>query len=520
MSGQSFVYGAMVLVVANIFNRAVGFIYQIIMMRLIKPEGVGLFNIAFPVYILVLVVATMGIPVAVSKLVAEEMAKKNLAGAYRIFKLSFLVIAVFSALTTILIITAAPLIKEYIFPNPKVYYCFLSLLPGVFIVSLCSVFRGFFQGLQMMTPTALTQALEQLIRVISGLIIAWLLLPRGVEYAAVGISLGVVCGELSGFLFMLWIFATRRPHSFSGTKGYVTEPLAASTGRIFSLGIPVTLTRFLSTMVMSLEAIMIPRQLLASGMNTEQATGVFGQFVGITQTLVFTPGVITIAMATALVPAISDALASGNIRLVNSRIEEAVRLTMISGIPMTAVFLVLPRELCQVLFGYGSAGTALMILSISGPFVYLSQTVTGILQGLGRPSIPFKNLLISSTVKLTGIYFLTSSANLNIKGAALSIGVSYMIMSLLNYRDLKNITGLKPDVYLCFIKPVIATCCCGVIMWQAKEFLFGLGLPAWLTLAVSLSAGAISYLLFLYIIRGISKDDFLKMTGAINKTHH
>lgn len=298
------------------------------------------------------------------------------------------------------------------------------------------------------------------------------------------------------------------------------ESPATSMGRIFSLGIPVTLTRFLSTMVMSLEAIMIPRRLLSSGMNTEQATAVFGQFVGISQTLVFTPGVLTIAMATALVPAISDALASGNIRLVNNRVEEAVRLTMISGIPMTAVFLVLPWELCQVLFGYGSAGAALMILSFSGPFVYLSQTVTGILQGLGRPSIPFKNMLLSSTVKLAGIYFLTSLANLNIKGAAISIGVSYMIMSWLNYRDLKNITGLKPDVYLCFIKPVIATCCCGVVMWQAKGFLLGVGLPAWLSLAVSLSAGAVSYLLVLYMIGGISKGDFLKMTGAINKTHH
>lgn len=518
MSGQSFIYGAMVLLLANIFNRAVGFIYQIFMMRLIKPEGVGLFNIAFPVYILLLVVASMGIPVAVSKLVAEEMAKNNLPGAYRVFKISFLSIALISIAVTLSVLAGAPLIQKYLFPNTKVYYCFLSLLPGVIIVSLCSAFRGFFQGLQMMTPTAVTQAVEQLVRVICGLTIAWLLLPRGVVYAAVGISLGVVCGELAGFILMLWIFIFKRP-ALPAHQPFYSEPLLLPVRRIFGLGVPVTMTRFLSTVIMTIEAIMIPRQLQAAGMSTDQATALYGQFVGIAEALLFTPGALTTALAIALVPAISEALAQGNLRLVNNRVEEALRLTIITGAPMLAVFLVVPRELCQVLFGYGSAGTPLMILAVSGPFLYLSQTVTGMLQGLGKPSVPFKNMLISSAIKLAGIYFLTSANHLLINGAALSLCISYIIMSCLNYRDLKNITGLRPDISMCFIKPAFASAGCGITMWQCKLFLLSTGFLPWLSLTGTLAAGGLSYVAVLYLINGIHKNDLDKITYIIKRAH-
>lgn len=517
MSKQSFVYGAFILLAASVFNRAVGFIYQMAMMRLIKPEGVGLFNMAFPIYVMVLVVASMGIPVAVAKLVAEEVAKNNLPGAYRIFKISFSAILISSLLITISLVLAVPLLQQYIFPNPKVYYCFISLVPGVMIVSLCSAFRGFFQGLQRMTPTAVTQAVEQLVRVTAGLSIAWLMLPRGVEYAAIGISLGVICGELVGFIFMLWIYLTRRPRLVLAHRRSPHEPIFQSAGRIFELGIPVTLARFVSTAIMSLEAILIPSRLQAAGMSLDLATDTFGQFMGIAQTLLFTPGVVTIAMATALVPAISDALAQGNIRIVHSRIEEAVRLTALTGIPMVSVFLILPRELCQSLFGYVSAATPLMIMALSGPFIYLNQTVTGILQGLGKPSVPFKNLVISSAVKITAIYYLTSVSYLNINGTAFALAFSFIIMSCLNYRDLRKITGFRMDVITCLIKPAAAALGCAAVLWQAKLFLQLLTGPGGLSLLGSLTAGGLAYLMILYLIGGINRNDLTRIKDLIRR---
>ncbi|MFZ5597254.1 MAG: stage V sporulation protein B [Bacillota bacterium] len=517
MSGRSFLYGTAVLLAANVFNRFVGFIYQIMMMRLIRPEGVGLFSMIFPVYIMMLVLASLGIPVAISKLVAEEVAVGNLSGAYRIFKISLSIIIASSSLLMVLLLLCAPLLTRHVFANPDVYPCFVSLVPGVLIVSICSAFRGFFQGLQRMSPTAVTQAIEQLVRVAAGLGIASIMLPHGIKYASLGISLGVICGELSGFLIMLYIYATRRPRLYA--SAFDPTPTSNVLGRIFNLGIPVTLTRFVSTALMSLDALIIPRRLLLSGMSMWESTAAFGKFVGITEALFFTPGVITLALTTALIPAVSDAMAQGKTMLLKNRIEEAVRITIMVGAPVAAVFLVLPHEMCQVFFGYASAGDALFVLALSGPFLYLHQTTTGILQGLGRAVVPFKNLVKASVFKITGIYFLTSIPGFGIQGTALSLAVGYIILACLNYRDLKKHTGISINAVSCAYKPVIAAAAAGMVMLQTKLALAGFfdapGLPG---LALTLAAGAISYLGALLFTGGINAADLSRISHIIKRS--
>lgn len=518
MSTQSFLFGTFVLLAASIFNRTIGFIYQILMMRLIKPEGVGLFSMIFPVYIMMLVIASMGIPVAVSKLVAGEVARNNLPGAYRIFKISLAVISASSLLLTCSLLAATPLLIEHFFPNPDVYMCFISLVPAVLIVSLCSAFRGFFQGLQRMSPTAITQAAEQMVRVATGLSIAWILLPRGVQFASVGISLGVVCGEVVGFLIMIYIYLSRRPRLQGPAFTLISaETVTSSLGKIFGLGVPVTLTRLISTGLMSLDALIIPRRLLLSGISMGEATAVYGQFVGIAEALLFTPGVVTIALATALIPAVSEAQAQGKINLVNGRIQEAIRITVLVGAPVAAVFLVLPGDLCQVLFGYGSAGEALFIMALSGPFLYLQQTTTGILQGLGRADIPFKNLLKASVVKILGIYYLTSIPGFGIRGTALSLGMTYIIMSLMNYRHLKKVTGLNIDRAVCIYKPVLAAAAAALIMIQIRFLLGPLHLPGLVSLFLNLSGGALTYFFTLYIIGGINSADIRRVRYLLKR---
>lgn len=153
---------------------------------------------------------------------------------------------------------------------------------------------------------------------------------------------------------------------------------------------------------------LIPRRLQVAGMTLNEATGVYGQFVGIAESLLFTPSIVTISLATALVPAISDALAQNDLSLVRGRTEEALRLTMLAGLPATAVFFLLPKELCQAIFGYADAGVALGTLALGGPFLYLQQTTTGILQGLGRAERPLRNLIIAAAFKVAGIYYLTA----------------------------------------------------------------------------------------------------------------
>jgi stage V sporulation protein B len=239
MKRQSFIYGTLILLAASLCNRIIGFIYQVFLIRLIRPEGIGLLNMVYPIYVLILVMASAGVPVAISKLVAEEVARQNWRGANRIFNICFTFLIISSSIFTLLCLLCAPYLLKYVFHNPKVFNIFLSLLPGIIIVSLCSAFRGYYQGLQQMKPTAITQVLEQLARVVAGLALATLLLPRGIEYAAVGASLGVIIGEVIGFAAIVIIHLQRRAHFPTGISSIPHEPLLRSLSRIFNLAVPV-----------------------------------------------------------------------------------------------------------------------------------------------------------------------------------------------------------------------------------------------------------------------------------------
>lgn len=516
MAAQSFLYGTVVLLTAGLFNRMLGFFYQIVLIRLVQPEGIGLFNMVYPVYVLVLVTATLGIPVAIAKLVAEEAARDNLAGAYRIFKTCFIFLLFSSILATFLCYLGAPLLLEYVFPNPRVFYIFLSLLPGIVIVSLCSAFRGFFQGLQQMTPTALTQTLEQLVRVACGLFFACLFLPRGVEYAAMGVSLGVVLGEIAGFLSMTLIYLKSRPRILTGVAPYPFEPLGRSAARIFNLALPVTLTRVVSTLLMSVDAVLIPQRLQASGLGLTEATAVYGQFVGIAESLLFTPGIITVSLATALVPAVSDAMAANKISLVRSRCEEAIRITILAGLPGAVIFLLLAEDLCGLLFGYPEAGAALKILAPGGPFLYIQQTTTGILLGLGKASRPFRNLVIASVFKIIGIYHLTGLPHLAIQGTAAALVAAFVIMAWLNLADIRRLTGLRLNLFNILLKPFMAATGMGPLVLLSREYLRAQFQSGAFATAGAMFTGLLGYLALLLLTGGVDGKDLRRLKAILS----
>lgn len=517
MSRQSFLYGAMVLLLSSLFNRILGFIYQILMIRLILPEGIGLFNMVYPIYVLVLVMATAGIPVAISKLVAEEMAKNNLRGAYRIFNICFTILIFSSTTSTILCFQGAPFLLKYVFPNPKVFYIFLSLLPGIIIVSLCSAFRGFFQGLQKMTPTAMTQSLEQLVRVIFGLIFAYLLLPRGVEYAAIGASIGVVIGEIAGFISIAAIFFRSRPLIPADLTMAPVEPVSRSAGRIFNLAVPVTLTRFVSTTLLSVDAVLIPQRLQVNGLGLTEATAAYGQFVGISESLFFTPGIITVSLATALIPAVSDALALNNIKLVCARCEEAIRITLLAGLPSAMIFYLLAEDLCGLIFGYPEAGASLKILALGGPFLYIQQTTTGILHGLGEASRPFRNLVFASVFKIIGIYYLTGLPQMGIRGTAAALVVGYVVMAWLNLADIRQLTGFKLDINNSLLKPLIAAAGMGPLIILSQYYLYVHTRSEPLATAGALLIGLFSYILLLIFSGGIDGQDLRRLKNILSR---
>lgn len=505
---KSFLHGTLILMTAASLNRVIGFVYQAVIYRLIGPEGVGLFNLVYPVYILIMVIATAGIPLGISKLVSEEEARGNSRGSYQVLWVALSVLTISGVFFTLLAYAISPLLLQHIFVNKMVYPVFLSLLPGIFIISISSAFRGFFQGLLNMKPPALGQVVEQVVRVLTGISLAVYFLPRGIQWAAAGIAAAGVAGEIAGFLTMLPYFFRGRPVNMRFALPRVST-VYHILRKIFEMCAPITMGRIVATIMLSVDSVLIPLMLKEAGHSTSAATAIFGQLTGVAMTLLFVPSVVTVSLATSLVPAISEAVAMNQDRLISSRTAESIKLTLLAGIPFITAYLVLPSQITGAIYGAPQSGQLLAILAAGGIFAYLQQTTTGILQGLGFPVVPLKNMIIGGTLKIPLIFILTSS--MGIYGTALSYDIFFVVAAFLNLYSLSRYTGYRLSLWSDLGKPVFAGLLTTVVYSRVYDFVLSLNAGNSISTVISVTTGFVFYAVVLIYIGIIEKRDLKRI---------
>ncbi len=512
---RSFVHSAFLLMAAALINRIMGFVYQAVIYRLIGPEGVGLFNLVYPVYVLFVIVATAGIPLGISKLVSEEEARGNHRESYQILWLSVLLLTFSGSVFFLLAFICSPLLIKFVFVNKAVGPVFLSLLPGIFVISLSSGFRGFFQGLMNMAPPALSQVIEQIVRIVIGMCLITLLLPKGTEWAASGLAAASVLGEFVGLSVLLLIFFKKR--SFYGRFSLPSADKSLEIMRkMFNMCAPITLGRIAATVMLSVDSILIPLMLKKAGFTISQATALYGQLTSVALTLLYVPSVITVSLATSLVPAISDAVAQERSELVRTRTSEAVRVTLLAGIPFTVVFMTLSSEITGVVYGSPQSGHLLYILSLGGIAAYLQQTTTGILQGLGKPSVPLKNMIIGSVIKAPVLCVLTSDPGFGVAGCAYAYNLLFYATAFLNLVSLYRATGFQIGFFNSLWKPAAAGVISAFTFREVYTWVDRLSGINWAGVFVSLVTGFAVYLLML-IISGAVKDRDLSRIPFFNR---
>ena len=211
MVKDKFLRGALILTIAGLMVKIIGSVNRILLSRLLGGEGIGLYQIAYPIYLLMISISAAGIPIAISILVAQRIAKNDYIGAGRVFRISlWLMVATGMVFALALYFIAGWLINANIIRDARAYYSILALIPAVFFATILASFRGYFQGYQMMTPPAISQIIEQFVRVVVMLVLAYWLLPYGLEYAAAGAAFGAVPGSITGLIVLSWFY--RKEH--------------------------------------------------------------------------------------------------------------------------------------------------------------------------------------------------------------------------------------------------------------------------------------------------------------------
>ncbi len=523
--------GAVILGIAGMIVKVLGAFFRIPLANIIGDTGMGYYQTAYPVYILLLTLSTSGIPTAIARLVSERTAEENHREAYRVFKTSLFLLLGMGLVFSTGLFFCAPVIVRVVSKLPNAVYAMQATAPALFFVPVMAAFRGYFQGLQNMTPTAASQIFEQMFRVVVGLSLAVLLLPAGLKYAAAGASFGATAGSVFGLAAILVIFFRHR--AAMGAKaasapsereqdGGIREPAGAIIKKIIVIAVPITIGAAIMPIMNNIDLAIVMRRLAEAGYTSAEANDLYGQLSGFATPLINFPQVLTQSIAMSLVPTIAAVHQTGDIPFMKKNVELGLRTAMLIGLPCAAGLFALARPIMLLLYptqreSAVNAADCLAILAVGVIFLSSVQTLTGILQGIGRQLIPVANLVVGAVFKVAITYWLTGIPSVNVKGAATGTVCAYLIASALNLAAVKKYTGVTFDKSLTYIKPMASASGMGVAVWIVYRVLSLICGNAVSTL-ISVVCGIIVYGALIFALKGIT-DEELKMIPGGDKVN-
>ena len=512
--GESFLKGTFILTIAGFVVKVIGSLNWIFVSRILGGEGIGLYQMAFPIYFLAMTVSQAGVPVAISIITAERVALKDIYGAKRVFRISMGLMLVtglfFSFLTYYL---ADWLIEWQFIRDPRAYMSVVVLAPTVFFVTFLASSRGYLQGWQRMTPTAVSQIVEQIFRVITMILLAYLLLPWGLDYAAAGASLGALAGAVTGLIVLVY-YHWKLERDIERDYGRELKPASGTEHesalhiirRIFTLSLPVSAASIMLPIVSNLDLMIVPQRLEVAGYSVAEATELFGYLTGMAVPLVNLACIITASMAMSVVPAISEARALKQRERVYSQTAASVRISNFVCFPAFVIVFVLATPISALIYNAPGAGPAVMISAVSIVLLGLHQVSTAILQGLGHPTIPMVNMVIAAVAKVLLNWNLTSIPWLGIMGAAWATAADMGVAAFINLFFIYKFIGYKMEMGQLF-KTVAAAAVMAVATYGFYvQSLALLGMPVFSTLA-AVAVGCVVYIAVMLIIGGLREDD-------------
>lgn len=512
MAKRSLKYNTAVLTVTGFLVKAIGFVYRVFIANSIGSEGLGLYQLVTPIYSLLVLVLSAGIQIAVSRFVAEELSKRMDHKGMRITSIAALMTLVIGAVVCgVLILNLDTLVFTFTGDarTKRSLFYMLILLPPI---AAGSAYKGYFYGRQEMLPNSAGQIIEQISKLIFVLLMYNSFKGQGLESMCLLAVIAMLVGEYANVLTVYVIFLyskSKKKNTVSQSKSIWQE-----IRKISKTAVPISVNRLILSTIGTAESLIIPKRLLLYGYTTQQSLMAFGRLSGMAAPLVFFPSMLPAALATALVPAIAGAFASKQYSLANRQISLSIKLTLTMGLIFTTFFACSSYEIAELIYPGQSVAGILYLLSFTGVFLYLQQTMLGILNGLSRETTILLNTLAGSVVRLVMIWFLMPIWGID--AYLYSVIAGSMIVVVLNFREIIKITGISIDVGEWVLKPLAAALGSAALSMLLKNLPYALNLSG--KMAMMASAGiTIVVILAVFLLAGIiNREDLMRWTGMKN----
>ena len=517
--------------IATMICRVIGLLYRTPLHRIMGDVGDGYYAFAFEWYSMILLIASYSIPMAVSKVMAELLAVRQYKNAQKVFHAAFLYVIIVGGAGALFAYFGAPFLLS---TQPGAVLALRVLAPTIFLSGILGVLRGYFQAHNTMTPTAISQVLEQIVNAIISIVAAWVFtrayLGNEGEIAtrgAAGGTLGTGAGVVTGIIVMLLIYLFNRKTIARRIAHDTTrrvKPMREVFMMILMMVTPVILATFVYNLSGIVDQLIFTRLMPLKGFSAEEISSQYALFGYQFKPIINIPIALASATSTALIPAVATAMAEGKPGETTEKIQESTSFMMLLAIPSAVGIAILSLPVIRILYPGPNQTAAAILLSIgavSVVFLCLSTVSNGVLQGLGKPSLPVIHSAIALGVNALVLVVMILVFNVGVKGVLFATILYAVTVSILNERSVRKYLPYKANIRDSFVLPFAAAGVMGVVIaliyWLPAHFMSGLfsryivnAVWTMVTVLIGMGVYAIAYVL----ISGKSADELRQMPAG------
>lgn len=560
--GQSFLKGAMVLGSSMIIVRLMGMVYKILLSGMYGGVGTGLFNAAYALYNPLFMLSTAGFPIAISRMVSENVTKKRFRDVRQIQKIS-VPLFVAAGLGCFIVMIAGSFIYVKMINAGDTIFALLCLSPTIFFGCLMSIYRGYFEGMRNMTPTAVSEIIEAACKLFVGFSASYVTMKLCMkQFSNTGFVMGIEChteaeahaaavplaigaaitgislGSMAGFLFLFIKF--KRSGDGISYEDLRNSPPPRKNSELRRTMVRTAVPIGLGAIIMSISD-MVDSTLVQMRINNIMETdpgallNVYGSLIpdevyyggnthiylygcyGMALTLMMLVTAVTQVFGTTALPSVTAAYTSGNKTKLKESMETVLRVTVLVTIPSGIGLSVLAEPLLSLIYNSPSVANeveigskVLMIMGISVIFIAISTPLCSMLQAVGRMDVPLKLFSVGMIIKIVVNYILVGIPEINIQGANVGSMVCYSFVTVAALFILCRQTKIVPDFVSIFVKPLFASVVCGAAAYFS-EIIFDIVLPQRISTILAVLMAIIVYAVTLLLIKAIRRDDLMQM---------
>lgn len=528
---QSFVHGAVLLMASNIVVKLLGAVFKIPLRNLVGVDAMAYFNSAYSFYVLFYMISTAGLPVAISRMVAAANARGNAGEVKRIYKVSMAMFVAIGAVGTAIMVLFSKKFAASTGIGDDLYLSIIAIAPTLFFICITSSYRGYFQGLQNMIPTSISQVIEAVGKLVIGLIAGYIAIKAGCSNAEVAayVILGVTVGVVANTLYLGIAKAVPVNNQLNVNPDMTPRTRGQISAELIKIAIPITISSSIMSLTNVIDTLVVVNRLVDIGISTELARAYYGSYTSSAVTLFNMPPTLIYPFAISAIPALSASFANKDFAKSKATAESTFRIASLIALPCALGMSALSTPIINLLFrdediGFAADGSVITSNGVSGPmlsilavaifFIGMISVTNSILQAYGREMTTIVSTCAGIAVKFVASYVLIGMPQVGVYGISLSTMLCYLTIMCFNVFFMVRFTGIVPGIRKIFLKPFVASVLCAAGAIGSHFLLEKTPLAGKLSTVVSILIAVVIYAVVILLIKGLDREDVEMLPGG------